>query len=126
LNDEFMQKMPVQQSYSGTNDMNIQLPDSIATFFEVSNGADVARLSQCFAQDASVRDEGQTHQGYGAIKSWLQATQRQYEYRVEPVTVQQNINVIAKITGNFPGSPIQLEYVFQLVDDKIKSLEIRS
>jgi len=34
--------------------------------------------------------------------------------------------VTNRLTGNFPGSPIELEFVFTLDGDKIKSLEILS
>jgi hypothetical protein len=34
--------------------------------------------------------------------------------------------VTNRLTGNFPGSPIELEFVFQLDSGKIVSLEIRS
>ena len=34
--------------------------------------------------------------------------------------------VTNRLTGNFPGSPIELEFVFTLKDDKIVSLEILS
>ena len=34
--------------------------------------------------------------------------------------------VTNRLTGNFPGSPIELEFVFTLVGDKIVSLEILS
>lgn len=32
--------------------------------------------------------------------------------------------VAAKVVGNFPGSPVQLDYVFDLEGDKIRSLKI--
>jgi hypothetical protein len=31
-----------------------------------------------------------------------------------------------RLTGNFPGSPIELDFVFTIQDDKIVSLEILS
>ena len=51
--------------------MSTQLPDSITTFFKVSNSSDLSALSQCFAEDAVVRDEGGLHQGHEAIEAWL-------------------------------------------------------
>ena len=41
--------------------MNVQLPDSIAYFFELSNGAKASALEQCFTENAVVQDENQTH-----------------------------------------------------------------
>lgn len=107
--------------------MNHSLPDSITTYFDISNGTDDARLDRCFTQDAVVLDEGHTHQGHKAIRSWLLATRKKFEYSVEPSSASQEgecMTVSAIVTGNFPGSPIQLEHVFQLVGGKIQSLEI--
>ena len=61
--------------------MSTQLPDSITTFFKVSNGSDVSALSQCFAEGAVVRDEGGLHQGHEAIETWLRDARRKYAYR---------------------------------------------
>lgn len=107
--------------------MNMQLPGSIATFFEVSNGTDSALLIQCFAADATVRDEGNTHEGHEAIHIWQRDAQREYQYTVEPENIIQQgatVTVTANVTGNFPGRKIQLTYIFQLTGDKIQSLEI--
>ena len=107
--------------------MSTQLPDSIATFFRISNGAEAAELRHCFAESAVVRDESRTHQGYEAIQAWLLEAQRKYAYRVEPLDVAQqgaSVKVRAKVTGNFPGSPVELEHVFRLAGGRIESLEI--
>jgi hypothetical protein len=107
--------------------MSTQLPDSIATFFKVSNGSDVSELSQCFAEDALVRDEGRLHRGHEAIEAWLRDARRKYAYRVEPVNaVRQGsiVKVRAKVEGDFPGSPVELEHVFRLAGNRIESLEI--
>jgi len=108
--------------------MNIQLPSSIATFFKVSNGADASALGDCFASDAIVHDEDHTYQGLEAIQAWRRAAKRKYTYTVEPLESAQegaSVQVRAQVTGNFPGSPAQLEYLFQLADAKIEALEIR-
>ena len=107
--------------------MSIQLPDSIDTFFQVSNGAEASALRHCFTEDAVVRDESQTQKGHEAIQAWLLEARRKYAYSVEPVDVAQqgsSVRVHAKVTGNFPGSPVQLEHVFRLAGGKIESLEI--
>ena len=35
------------------------------------------------------------------------------------------IVVICRLKGDFPGSPVDLRYVFELAGDKISSLEIK-
>ncbi|WP_420992656.1 nuclear transport factor 2 family protein [Cupriavidus sp. 30B13] len=109
--------------------MNLPLPGAIAAFFEVSNGADDALLAHCFAQDAVVRDEGHAHEGQEAIRSWLREARRQYAYRVEPLALSgqgAGVTVVARVTGTFPGSPVQLAHVFRLRGERIASLEIRA
>lgn len=107
--------------------MSLSLPDAITTYFSISNGADDTHLGECFTQDASVFDEGETHRGRTAIQAWMRATRDKIEYRVEPVSVSQQGNtmvVTATVTGNFPSSPVQLDHTFQLADTQIQSLEI--
>ena len=107
--------------------MHIQLPPALTTFFQVSNGATEQSLSDCFADDAVVRDEARTYQGHAAIQSWLRTTQDKYAYHTEPFAVVQegaNVQVRATVTGTFPGSPAQLTYSFQVAGDKIIALEI--
>jgi hypothetical protein len=76
-----------------------------------------------------VRDEGQTIEGLAAIKQWKAETRKKYQHTIEPLASTQKdgkIIVTNRLTGNFPGSPIELEFVFTLDGNKIASLEIRS
>ena len=107
--------------------MNLQMPDSIASFFEVSNGAEASALEQCFSESAVVRDENQTHQGHDAIRAWLREARHKYAHTVEPLDVVQQgstVKVRARVSGNFPGSPLELNHVFRLAGDRIELLEI--
>jgi hypothetical protein len=107
--------------------MNVKMPDSIASFFEVSNGADAFSLDRSFTENAVVHDENQAHQGHEAIRSWLQEAKRKYVYTVEPLQVFQRdstVTVRARVSGNFPGSPVELNHVFRLTGGKIEFLEI--
>ncbi|GAA5235074.1 nuclear transport factor 2 family protein [Verticiella sediminum] len=107
--------------------MSLPLPAPISTYFEISNGADIARIVRCFTQDALVVDESRTYRGHDAIQSWQREAQRKFEYTVEPVSVSKKgdlLTVTASVVGNFPGSPVQLDHVFALSGDKISSLEI--
>lgn len=108
--------------------MSLQLTESISTYFAASNGIDTARITDSFTPDAVVFDEGSIHQGHTAIQAWLQEARTKSEYRVEPTSTsveKDRVTVLAKVSGNFPGSPIQLRHSFQLKDSKIQSLEIQ-
>ena len=107
--------------------MNIQLTEPVRSFFLLSNGASTSLVTQCFSEDAVVRDEGQIHEGWSAIQIWIGETRDKYQYIAEPQRLEQENEktvVTSKVIGNFPGSPILLKYVFQVKDKKIKSLEV--
>lgn len=47
---------------------------------------------------------------------------------VEPIEVVQRGGktiVTARVSGNFPGSPVNLDHIFGIEGDRIASLEIR-
>ncbi|WP_105104224.1 nuclear transport factor 2 family protein [Microbulbifer pacificus] len=108
--------------------MSQKLPDCISTYFTVSNGADDALLEQCFTGTAEVRDEGETHVGIPTIRAWRRNAQSKYQYTLEPLEFSRQDNsvlVVTRVSGNFPGSPANLQQRFQLAGDKIQVLEIQ-
>ena len=109
--------------------MSVDLPTPIAIYIAAENRGDVEALAQCFSEDAVVRDEDRTIEGLAAIKQWKAETRKKYQHTIEPLaSAQQDSKIIVtnRLTGNFPGSPIELEFVFTLDGNKIASLEIRS
>ena len=107
----------------------LNLPTPIAIYIAAENRGDTEALARCFAEDAVVRDEGQTIEGWAAIKQWETETRKRYQHRIEPLACSQKDDktiVTNRLTGNFPGSPIELEFVFTLEDNKIAEVEIRS
>ncbi len=104
----------------------VDLPKPIAVYL-AADGGDSEALSLCFAEDAIVRDEGQTHRGLAAIKQWKAEARKKYQYTIEPLaSARKGAKTIVtnRLTGNFPGSPVDLQFVFELDGDKIASLEI--
>ncbi len=107
--------------------MGLELPDPIVTYFDISNGVGTTALARCFDTDAVVSDEHQTHKGLEAIQRWLDEAKRKYRYAAEPIDALAQgsaIVVRARVSGNFPGSPTELDHTFHLVDNRIASLEI--
>lgn len=105
------------------------LPKPVALYVAAENSGDVNLFDQCFAENAVVRDENETHAGLAAIKKWKAETKKKYQHTVDPLRVVEKsgkVVVTNRLTGNFPGSPIELDFVFTLMDDKIVSLEILS
>jgi hypothetical protein len=105
---------------------SLDLPKPIAAYF-MADKDDSVTLSQCFTEKAVVKDEGQTHKGRAAIKRWKTDASAKYDYTSEPVACEQNDGktvVTSRLTGNFPGSPVELRFFFKLEGEKIESLEI--
>ena len=74
-----------------------------------------------------MKDERHTCQGRAAIKQWKTAASAKYQYTCEPSACEQRdgkLVVTCRLTGNFPGSPVDLRFFFELEGDKIASLEI--
>lgn len=105
------------------------LPEPIALYVSAENSGDTTLFDQCFAANAIVRDESETHKGLTAIKNWKAETKRKYQHTVDPLRIADHDGkfiVTNQLTGNFPGSPIELDFVFTIAGDKIVSLEILS
>jgi hypothetical protein len=107
----------------------LDLPTPIALYITAENLGDAEAMAGCFAEDAVVRDERQTLKGLAAIKRWKVETSRKYRHTMEPLALTRKSGktiVTNRLTGDFPGSPIELRFIFELAGDKIASLEIRS
>src|SRR5262245_60974627 len=111
----------------GAGNMAIDLPAPVDTYFKSGNANDVVPLEECFAADAVVHDEAKTIRGLAAIKAWRIETKQKYSFTAEPIAIAHRdgkVVVTAKVSGNFPGSPINLDHSFTLQRDRIVSLEI--
>jgi len=107
--------------------MTLKLPDPIAAYVAADNAGDDAALAACFAVDAVVRDEGRTIRGLDAILAWKAESKRKYQYTVEPIAVTEaegGAVLTGRVSGQFPGSPVELRYVFGLKGGRIATLEI--
>ena len=107
--------------------MSIRLPAAIAQYLDAENSGDLSALADCFAPAAVVRDEGGTHSGLAAIEQWMRETRRKYHHAIEPLALESKdhrVIVRNRLTGDFPGSPIELRFAFTLDADRITSLEI--
>jgi SnoaL-like domain len=104
------------------------LPKPVAIYLAAVQAKDVDMLALCFADDARVHDENSDYRGLDAIKAWKRETDAKYRYVMEPLDASVSENTVklrARLTGDFPGSPVELDYTFLLANDKISSLEIQ-
>jgi len=106
--------------------MNLDLPEPVAAYF-VADREDGDAVARCFTEDAVVTDEGHTHRGRTAIKKWKEDASAKYQYICEPFASEGQagkVVVTSRLTGNFPGSPVDLRFYFTVDRDKIASLEV--
>lgn len=106
--------------------MTLDLPTPIANYFSADR-SDSEAVAQCFTENAFVKDEGHTFQGRAAIRQWKANASAKYQHTSEPFVCERRdgqVIVTSRLTGNFPGSPVNLRFFFRLEGDKIKSLEI--
>src|SRR5262245_38887546 len=104
--------------------MTLNLPKPVAAYF-TADKADAEAVAQCFTDSAVVKDEGHTYRGRAAIKQWKAEASTKYQYTSEPFGCEQketHVVVASRLTGNFPGSPVNLRFFFALEGDRIASL----
>src|ERR1700720_741906 len=107
--------------------MPIRLPPPIDLYVKLENSGSTETLSECFASNAVVRDEGHTYEGLASIKEWKAGTKKKYNHIVTPLEFAERDGktvLTAKLTGNFPGSPVTVKFDFLLEAKKIISLDI--
>ena len=108
--------------------MRPTLPSPIKEYFSADRH-DADAVASCFTDRAVVKDESHTWVGRDAIRQWKKSASARYNYTSDPIASEGKdgkIVVTSRLTGNFPGSPVELRYVFELDGDKISSLEIKA
>jgi ketosteroid isomerase-like protein len=104
----------------------IHLPPPIAAYF-AADTSDANAVARCFSESAVVIDERREHRGRPAITRWRAEATARYHYTSEPLAVDvsgSEVTVTARVTGDFPGSPVELKYRFTLEGASIARLEI--
>ena len=105
--------------------MNLSSP--IQTYFDADRSNDGEALIRAFAFNAVVSDEGHSYTGHQAIDAWWRDAKAKYQHIAEPLEVAEEegaTKVRARVTGQFPGSPVTLTFAFRLDDGQITKLEI--
>lgn len=107
--------------------MTLQLSPLLEAFVTATNNRDGAALTACFVPDGIVHDEGRTHRGHAAILAWFEEAVRKYRFTItvtDAETVNDETVLTTWVAGDFPGSPIELRYCFNIGDGKIRGLSI--
>ena len=108
--------------------MSIALPKPVSAYFAAEQAGDAGALARCFASNGVVSDEGGSFAGRAAIEEWNMTARAKYHHTVVPLSATDRDGstvVLCTVAGEFPGSPVELHFVFRLDDEAIASLEIR-
>jgi ketosteroid isomerase-like protein len=108
--------------------MSVAMPAPLAAYFAAKNRHDVDAMLAAFAETAVVEDEGQKRHGHAAIRAWIEETTRKYRDTVEITGVAEadgRTVVTGLVSGDFPGSPVELRFAFGLEGGRIARLKIR-
>src|SRR5207247_9263603 len=93
---------------------SLNLPKPIVAYFTADKG-DGEAISQCFTENAVVKDEGHTHKGRAAIKEWTTDASAKYEYTSDPFACEERDGkkvVTSHRLGKLAGSHVDLLIVF--------------
>lgn len=106
----------------------MDMPDIVKAYFDADRRNDPDALAAVFSADAVVEDEGARHEGVGAIRDWWVTAKERFHHVAEPIETRgtgDEVSVRATVTGQFPNSPVTLEFSFTIKNDKVVALEIR-
>jgi len=108
--------------------MSVKLHPSIQAYFDADNARNPDAVAAAFTDNAVVKDAGETRIGRESVREWKVESDRKYSWTLaEPffvATENGKTLVTGHVSGDFPGSPVDLRYFFVLKGDKIAELEI--
>ncbi|MET7457446.1 nuclear transport factor 2 family protein [Streptomyces sp. NPDC005574] len=104
------------------------LPEAITGFLRAHRAHDAATALSFLRLDATVTDEGKTHQGAPAIGAWMTRSAGEYTYTIELIGAQKvdadHYVATHHLEGDFLGGVVDLHYRFCLGDGLIEDLRI--
>ncbi|WSW01821.1 nuclear transport factor 2 family protein [Streptomyces sp. NBC_01006] len=96
------------------------LPETITRYLNAHRAHDTATALSSFTPDATVTDDGATHQGAEAIEQWLSRSATEFTYTIELTGAQKtgatHYTATHHLEGDFPGGTVDLRYEFALRD----------
>lgn len=97
----------------------------IERYFDLAADPDLEAYAGQFTDDVVVEDEGRTHTGIDAVRTWHTSVPP-VTYAVRDVApTADGYRAVVEIAGDFPGSPVDLAFAFVLDDGRIRRLTIR-
>lgn len=104
------------------------LPPPVRAYLTAHASRDDEAAVLTFATDATVTDEGETHTGTQAIRTWRRRASTEYTYTTEVTDIRHDTDdiwvVAVRLEGNFPGGIAELQQHFMVRDGTIADLTI--
>lgn len=103
------------------------LPKVVSDLVKAQDNFDSVAYANCFSEAAVVFDEGKTYNGRKEIEYWIANANKQFKTVMKPINfvAEEKTSILsAEISGTFDGSPVVLNYHFEIIDEKIQSLKI--
>lgn len=103
------------------------LPAAVTGYLEAANRFAAEAAADCFTADASVHDENHDYVGRDAIRGWIETTSRRYQPAftvMRAATRGDDVDLAVAVSGQFPGSPVTLDFHLQLRAGQISTLTI--
>lgn len=107
--------------------MSTTMPQPIAAYMQAHDPHNTDAMLEALAPDAVITDDGKTYTTPDTIRAWSDASHAAYQphYRILEVVQNDDVTrVTAEVSGNFEGSPANLQFDFTLKDDQIATLDI--
>jgi len=105
-----------------------EVPASLANYIEAANAGATSAALASFSESSVVQDEGAEHRGHAAIRDWIEETVGKYHFHITPLAVRQSgdhVVLRCRVSGSFPGSPVELDFDAMISSEKISRLAIR-
>jgi len=105
----------------------MNLPNVIAALIKAQDNYDSVAYADCFSETAVVFDEGKIYRGKAEIERWIADANEKYKTVMKPVryaAMEATGVLTAEISGSFAGSPVVLDYHFEIVEGLIQSLKV--
>lgn len=106
---------------------SMDLPPCIGAYFDADSRNDAEGVMAAFSPHALVEDENRRHAGHAAIGAWWAEAKQKTPHVTAPLeaTMASDITCVrARVSGDFPGSPVTLHFTFTVRDGLIQHLEI--
>ena len=105
----------------------MNLPKILANLVIAQTSHDSIAYAHCFSETAVVLDEGHTYNGRMEIEHWIAKANEKYKTVMKPITYEEQESksiLTAENSGTFDGSPIILNYIFEIKNGLIQSLKV--